>query len=531
MIKKIYNTGLKVLPCFGAVVLVACGSGTPNSVSLTATQGACVTASYPGYESVATTYSAAYPMNASLPGTSPYCVALTLTNNNSGTNANNIQVANGGLTVTYGSPTNTTYNLVDFNAAGISQSTFPYAVYQSAYNVALFDPNNCVTTIGAKVQTLNKGGGACTFYLQLTGESLPVGVYPLNVSVNYTNGNSYQSTSVALNQRSNLYVGGNLSLNLGLTNAQSQTNSQTTANSVAYAGYPGSVAVTALTRDPYGNVYAGDLVGAIYKYNGESATSWYKMVTAAPGTPTLAMTSDALGNIYFADYGGAVYQLSATSGAVISLGSISSVSTITPTSIQLSPDNSTLLVSAGSNIYSCSLVPVGSTSCNGTIYAAAPEPINQMIYTNTVSIGTTNDFYSQAGGVWSPPYLGLTGQNVTGIAYTGGSSPTWFATVDEAESVNSSVYYESAGTSNTFTPFAGSTGMILSGQDPQLVLDSAQGVFVAGVALMSNDFSGSTYLAYIPAQYLGAAVRKWTPITGVSGQIISMQTASQLTNY
>ena len=46
MIKKIYNTGLKVLPCFGAVVLVACGSGTPNSVSLTATQGACVTASY-----------------------------------------------------------------------------------------------------------------------------------------------------------------------------------------------------------------------------------------------------------------------------------------------------------------------------------------------------------------------------------------------------------------------------------------------------------------------------------------------------
>lgn len=529
-IKKIYDVGLKLMPCFGAVVLVACGSGTPNSVSLTATQGSCVTAAYPGYESVATAYSAAYPMNASLPATSPYCVALTLTNNNSGTNANNIQVTNSGLTVSYGAPTNTSYNLIDFNAAGIN--TFPYPVYQTAYNVALFDPKNCVTTTGSKVQTLNKGGNSCTFYLQLTGESLPVGVYPLNVTVNYTNGNGYYSTSIALNQRSNLYVGGNLSLNLGLTNAQSQTTSQSAANSVTSANYPGKIAVTALTRDPYGNVYAGDMVGAIYKYNGTSANSWLQMVTAAPGTPTLAMTSDASGNIYFADYGGAVYQLSAVTGTVVSLGSISSIPTTTPTSIQISADSSTLYVSAGSNIYSCSLSPVSSSSCSGTIAATAPESINQMVFTNTISIGATNNFYQYTGSNWSTPYSNLTGLDVTGIAYVGGSSPMWFAAVDETESVNSSIYYESAGTSNNFVPFAGSTGNILSGQYPQLVLDSAQGVFVSGISLMSMDFVGSTaFLAYIPAQYLGASVRQWTPITGISAQINAMQTASQLTNY
>lgn len=533
MIKKIYNVGIKLLPEIGCIlILTACGAGTPNSISLTATQGTCVTSINPGYESLATTYSAAYPMNATLPANSPYCVAVTLTNNNSGTNANNIQVANGGLTVSYGAPTNTTYNLIDFNAAGIPQSTFPYSVYQTAYNIALFDPKNCVTTIGANVQTLSKGGNSCTFYLQLIGESLPVGVYPLTVSVNYTNGNSYQSTSVGLNQRVNLYVGGNLNQNLVLTNAQSQANSQSTANTVTSAGYPGLVAVSALTRDPYGNVYSGDSVGAIYKYNGTSANSWSQMVTAAPGTPTLAMTSDILGNIYFADYGGAVYQLSESSGTVISLGSISSDSTIVPTSIQLSPDNSTLLISANNNIYSCSLIPISSASCSGTIYSSAPESINQMVYTNTVSIGTTNNFYSQAGGIWSPPYAGLVGSNVTGIAYTGSSLSSWFATVNETESVTSSVWYESAGTSNTFIPFVGGTGNVLSGQLPKVALDSAQGVFVSGLGLMSMDFPESTaYLAYIPASYLGVAVSAWTPITGISAQINAMQTASQLTNY
>ena len=77
------------LVSFGAsLLLVGCGSSTPNNVSLTVQQGQCVTGPFPGYEATVTaTNLVAFPMNANLPAQSPYCTALTITNNNSGKNA------------------------------------------------------------------------------------------------------------------------------------------------------------------------------------------------------------------------------------------------------------------------------------------------------------------------------------------------------------------------------------------------------------------------------------------------------------
>ena len=84
---------------FGALVVGVLGacSPTPNNVTLTLTPSSCVTGAYPGYEAAATSYSNAFPLNATMPANAPYCMAVTLTNNNTGTNANNVQVFQGGL--------------------------------------------------------------------------------------------------------------------------------------------------------------------------------------------------------------------------------------------------------------------------------------------------------------------------------------------------------------------------------------------------------------------------------------------------
>lgn len=535
MSRKLSKLNLLLVSFGVSLLLVACGASTPNSVSLTATQGQCVTSQIPGYESVATANSAAYPMNAALPANSPYCVALTLTNNNSGKNSNNIQVSNSGLSISYAvvSGQNITSYMVDFNAAGVPQSSFPYTAYQQDGNIVLFDPNNCVTTIGAQVRTYTKGGGSCKFYLQLTGESLPIGVYPVSANVSYTNGNSNYSVSTPLNQRSNLYVGGNSNNNVvAITNAQSSNNAIVSAN------YPANNAVNAITRDPFGNVYVGDNTGSVYKYNGTSISSWTKMPTTAT-SQILAMASDSLGNIYFANVLGSVFQVS-SSGTLMSMGTLSGIGSAYPTSMVV---NGTILGIAVSNntIYSCSLNPVSSTSCS-VVPVSGPSgagTIFQLMYNTAPVVATYNDIYTMVGASWQELYPGLAGDIVTSMAYYPGiTTPvsvgaSWFAAVnqDDVTPVNSSVFYEST-VGGAFSPFAGSTGNIISGQNPLIALDSARGVFISATGLVSADFTGSNiYLAYIPASWLGVIGTPWTPITGVSAPIVAMQTASQLTPY
>lgn len=516
-----------------SAILMGCAQ-TPNNVTLTVNQGQCVTSAYPGYESQATLYSAAFPMNGTLPGTSPYCAAVTITNNNSGQNANNIQVYQSGLYVSFPSLANgagitSATSMVDFNAAGIPQSSFANT-QQQLFNLNLFDPKNCVTTQGANVQTLNANGGSCTFYLQLSGESMPIGVYPISVVLNYTNGNTNYSVATNVNQRANLYLGGTFSSNIAITNAGTTS---PTANSIISANSPEQYAVTALTRDPYGMVYSGDILGNVYKYNGSTGSSW----TAISGLPSVgqspvaALTTDNSANLYVVNNAGQVSQVT-PSLAVNSMGSISVTVDHPPTSMQVFSGTS-LLISSGSYVYACNLATISANSCSSTPYAIAPESINQMIATNTLTIATTQNAYQYSGAGWIPIAAGLIGNDIQSIAQFINSSTgtTWYAGITQIESTNSSIYSETNGAA--FAPLLSSSNAIVSGGVSQVVTDAAQGLFVSGLALSSSDFSGQTYLAYTASNYLGVLpATPWVAISGIGGGAVrTLQTASQLTSY
>ncbi|MFN7094656.1 MAG: hypothetical protein ACK4M7_04755, partial [Burkholderiales bacterium] len=177
----------KVFALVALTVTVAACSNTQNEITMTVVQGACVQASM--YASSVTPPS----VIVKNPTTAPYCASVTIRNNNSGKNANNIQVINSGsynglagrFTVGTKSYSATLYDPI---AAGV-----PISGSQNIGNVMLYDPYNCATTQGANVRTLTQGGGNCTFYLQLAGESFPAGVYPINLTYNYTNWNQNYS--------------------------------------------------------------------------------------------------------------------------------------------------------------------------------------------------------------------------------------------------------------------------------------------------------------------------------------------------
>lgn len=516
-------------------------SQTPNNVSLNINQGQCVTGSFPGYESTAS-ISQAFPLNALMPAQSPYCAAVTITNNNSGQNANNIQVNSNGLQVGYVvGGTAYSRSMIDFNAAGISQSNFN--AVQLLGNIALFDPNNCVTTQGAKVQTLNTNGGSCTFYVEIIQEQFPVGVYPVTLTLNYTNRNTNYSVAAILNQRVNMYIGNNVNPTIGITNAGT---TKPTANSLISADSPESFAVNATTRDIFGNVYTGDVFGNVYQYIGTSLSSWNLLGAGSlPINAVTSMASDNAGNVYIAFSSGQIYELqyqyATAKYSVILLGTLP---ISLPVSIQVINNQSAeyiLSAAAGNSVYQCSLNPAAANpSCifGQGIVAPYQDNINQMIITTSPTIATYSGVWlfngsSSIGGWESVPNLAYSGLplGVTAIAYLNSQSPIYYAGVGQAGSANPSIYSESGNVQ--FTPLLSpSSQAFLSGNVVnQIVLDSGQGIFVGGAGLSSTDYANQTAVAYLASPVLNLSTVPWTPISGINGSVKTMNTASQLTPY
>ncbi len=149
----------------GLCALTVTGCGVQNDITFTTTSGSCAD------------------------GTTgaPYCMAVTILNNSGGQNfinSTNFPISNLSLSLT-----------------GSSNINYPTNVGSS------YDPNNC---LGSTVSP----GGQCTFYLQLTGESVPVGQSQgISIVANYTvnsdlfgGGTNTSSTTLSVSQLSNLLL-------------------------------------------------------------------------------------------------------------------------------------------------------------------------------------------------------------------------------------------------------------------------------------------------------------------------------------
>ncbi|MBX9865435.1 MAG: hypothetical protein K2Y14_00865 [Burkholderiales bacterium] len=528
-------------------VLGAC-SPTPNNVTLTLTPSSCVTGAYPGYEATATSYSNGYSLNATMPATSPYCMAVTLTNNNSGTNANNIQVFQGGLQLTY-NVAGVAYSgyMIDFNASGIPQSTYTYTPYQQLGNIALFDPSNCVTTIGSHVNTLNQGGGQCTFYLGVVGEAFPVGTYPLQLQINYTNGNDSYFVTAAFNQRVNLYAGGDFTAPgdyLAIYNGIGTNVAESTP-----VAFPGQ-AIQLLTRDAYGDIFAYDGLNT-YVFNGGS--SWTEIGLPSGVTQINALSSDTLGNIFAAtDAGVWTYSLSSSTPAWSNVAGTSVTGSFAAVqSIPVSGSNNTLFATDNSwpnpALLACSWA-TGATCAWSSIFESA----NTFFNSQALAVeSATLQYWASGSTVWQnnngESSVMLNESTVDNQAGPIGIDPIGLMYVSFKNTIDPlvpSVFSNSIAADGTLTPLTSSSGQALLGAANGVAVQSISyngsslaSVVAYGNNLFSADFSGvnSSSLAYVLLGYstvTPVASSNWTPITGISGGAVnSVAFASVLTTY
>lgn len=540
---------------FGALVVGILGacSPTPNNVTLTLTPSSCVTGAYPGYEAAATSYSNAFPLNATMPANAPYCMAVTLTNNNTGTNANNVQVFQGGLQLSY-TVAGVSYlaNMIDFNASGIPQSTYSYTPYQQLGNIALFDPSNCVTTIGSHVNTLSQGGGQCTFYLGMVGESLPVGTYPLQLQVNYTNGNDSYFVNAAFNQRVNLYAGGDFTAPgsvgnyLALYNGESANIAESTP-----VAFPGQ-AIKLLTRDAYGDIFAYDGV-SVYVFNGGS--SWAPIgLPGGSGVQINALSSDNLGNVFAATTAG-VWAYSVSSATpmwsnVAGAAGSGSFAGVQSTPVSGSSSNTLFATdnswSTNSALLACSWA-TGATCAWSSMFESVSIFNSQALAVESATL----QYWASGSTVWQNnngvSSVMLNESTVDTQAGPIGIDPIGLMYVSFNNNINHllipSVFSNSSAT-GTLTPLTSLSGQILQGAANGVAVQSINynGSSLASVVAYGNnlftsvDFSGTSSLAYVLLGYGSAttpvASSNWTSINGISGGAVnSVAFGSVLTTY
>ncbi len=532
-----------------AGILGACAP-TPNDVSLTLNPGQCVTAAFPGYEAVATTYSAAYPLNATMPANSPYCMSVTMTNNNSGDNANNVQVFQGGLQLIY-TIAGASYSgyMIDFNASGIPQSTYSYAPVQQLGNIALFDPSNCLTTIGSNVNTLDKGGDTCTFYLSMVGESFPVGTYPIQLLVNYTNGNTSYTVSTSFNQRVNLYAGGDFNTPSSVGNylALYNGNSSNTA-ALLPAVFPGQ-SIKLLTKDAYGDLFAYD-GNSVYVFNG--GESWSNLGLPNGVTQINALSSDTLGNIFAATNAGVwTYSLANSTLAWSNIAGAAASGNFAAVQATVATGASTNNIFATNNSYSVNPALLACTWASGgtCAWSSVFESSSQFNSQALALESNTFQYVASGSSVWQNnngvASVLLNESSVGTQAGPIGIDPVGLMYVSFHNTLMNlltpAVFSNSSG-SGVLTPLSSLSGQSLSGAANGVALQSISynGASYAGVAgygsntLTSSDFTGTVPLAYMLLSYSGTtptATTNWVPISGINGTINSVVFASMLTSY
>lgn len=506
------------------IVIAGCSINTPNSVAINTAPTYCV---------LPTQYAQGItppPQIANNTTNSTYCISVTVQNNNTGQNSNNIQVTTSGLQLSY-QVGNQTFSatLYDPVAATIQIQ----GSVESIGNIEIFDPLNCVTTQGSKVITLGYGGQSCTFYLQVMNEAYPVGIYPTLITYNYTNGSQNYSISTNFNQRVMMLAGGS-------SGAYSIQNNQW--QNQLPNGTSGAIgSIVDMDTDNYGNIYFATS-NAVFKFNG--------VTLAQLGQSFSGVTVTAVGN----DNGLGIY--AATTKGIYEYGQISGNWQILPSSQNISFNDVqggsnnfgtyTLYASTNNSVYSCNNPESGYLNCNLTLITngttGAPNVINPNTLTpdslGNLYLGSSNKAYSHSGsGAWESlvitPYA--TGNvsrlswnifNNIGTLYLGETSP---------QNPNESTTYVCSiinVNSPTCTPLLSESGNPIIGNSYDVETDPYGNVYVVGANLASPDFAPGPYSgAYLPESGT-TALGKWTPITGsINLGLTNAAVSTMLTSY
>ena len=548
----------KILCLSTSVLLVGC-SNTPNNVNLTANPGICVQLTQYN-KNIQQQVLNLFPYLSNNPALSPYCMSFTIINNNSGVNANNIQITNSGLQVTYFNSSNTlvTTSLFDPNSSGIATLS---GFSQTAGSLTLFDPYNCATTTSSNVVTLSANGSSCTFYVQMNAESYPVGIYPYLFNYNYTNGNANYTLTNNINQRVFMYgITQDKQLYSFIYNqAQYPNLSSFFSSPVSWAPVQNTVNIpplnSNLVRSTNGYLYLSSN-NAVYLYNGVTYSQLGN--TFISRVNTLAI--DPTGVIYAATSSGIYYlannnwvQLTDSAGILSSTASISSLSFST-----ISPANYMMYVSTSPifALYSCSLsvsnsiptincgansvvLPVNSLSSqyifnniNNTLLLIDPSSSNVVSYYIYLNPGWNKLQSDTLDSNFDQIYYNAVSNNQKDTLYIG-------LGYNVGPNTGNSIVYSCVVTPASLCQVVNSQGNAtesgsgLLGSATSLILDGQQNLYVSGITLNSDDWVSQTPVSSIVTAILlpkSSSIPFWIPIIG-SRQITGMIISSVLTSY
>lgn len=212
--KKIFELNKSLIIMLLAYFLVGCGAS--NNVTFVTANGQCATGQ----------------------SGAPYCMSVTIQNNNGGQNwitSTNFPISNISMTI-----------------SGVSNLQSP------ATNEKAMDPNDCT---GSTIDP----GNSCTFYLQLTGENFAVeSQETIDINVSYTindtlfgSSDNTSSSSFTVYELTNLYVLQNNSNLTVYNNSWTNYGLIESSNQVAYS--------LAIDTSTFGLTYFGNNLG-IYNY-------------------------------------------------------------------------------------------------------------------------------------------------------------------------------------------------------------------------------------------------------------------------
>ncbi len=486
------------------VVLFLFGcSGTPNNVTMSVNQGQCLTGGVDGA-----------PINN--PTSAPYCMSVTLQNNNSGQNANNVQVTSTGLTLNYtatavnGAQQTFSNNICDYQASG---GVCPSGTTLFG-NITIYDPNNCATQQGSKVNTLMAGGGICTLYLQITAESFAVGNYPIGLTYNYTNANQNYSISQTIYQNVNLYSGGESgaftyngeSWDIGIANVT-------------------GTGVNAMIDDIYGNVYFNSGT-SVYMFNGKS-TNLIGTALPSPVNNIFSLAIDGNSNILVATNNGLYYTnvYNPSNWAQPSGTNVPTSNTVLGVDYQ----SGVVYATESTNIYLCAeLVTSGVSLTCTNITSGGPTQFyanSLLAESGQLFAGTTVSAANYVGAAWTSYTFTpvLASGYVSGLALY--NSALYLGVNYGILNPTESSVYTCSGVA--CTPFASTSGQSAYGNINGIATDGAGYVYVVGQGLNSPDFT-PTNLASIFLN-VGSSGALWQSITGNIGTLNTVTAVSSLT--
>ena len=563
--KTLYTIGLS-----GVLLVLASCSNTPNNVNMSLNQGKCVQPtqySSSALDSLQTNYANYFALIQSNPSPSsitPYCIEVTVQNNNTGVNANSTQITSEGLQVsTYlpGSSTLTTAILYDSSSSGVTIS----GDTQNINNIVLFDPYNCATTTGANVQTLSSGGGSCSFYLEILNEGNPVGVYPYYISYNYTNGNQNYTANATIHQRVSLYGGDTRSP--GLYYVSTNLTSTNTANGTVASwandlpNSPESGTVQYVIPSASGTVYF--LSGsAVYSYNGISIN---QIGNNLPSNVN-SLTFDNSSNLYAATLNGGmwVYNVTATTPSWVALTDSNGNITTSTNLIGLTSYTPSNIIYAFSdtNLYICNVNGSESESCNiATTSTTDGSLLPSGFFNNSADVDIFGNLYT--GNYYStdpiPITLGISSLNSTNTSWSTFTIDPIIDTTSYQNSYISSIRYESTlyfgvvgqngskssvfncnttNLSSPCLPTLSSSDLPITGNAAAVTTDGGSNLYIGGSGLYSTDFgqdyNSTTGAFLLVGTYAASSTGIWQPIlsntSGYPTSVSSIAVASMLTS-